>query len=513
LRNKFYILLNSEKLEDAQMKAVEQSLSVQQVVGSLAKSVHKSLDLYKVDALKVVKQDPDLFAHLIAWNHINGEIRDTKVAFPIFSLRGEPGATQTYFENAVAHLLLLDPRNLVRASYFHRDLSKDKQFVEGGASSLLKYGILQYLQIREKNNGWWDRTVLQHRISMKTLYALHHIKPSVRAQKILFDKDYPEKSVFFALRNLKSMAPTEAAGTVLNFKIPFTIAIGALGGVAKNTDVILALIESMSSAELITNTKMLTKLGVMENPVLKSSFEKGLVKAQKDKKMSSLKAGKAMEAVTDVKVKAKLEKVQEAKIDDIKGLEGDWLVLGDRSGSMSASIEKAKEVSAFLARMVKGKVWLVFFNVTPTLYDVSGKTLEEIKKLTTGVRAGGGTSIGCGLQLIMEKNIVVNGIVAVSDGGENTPPIFSQVYKKYETKFTISPNVYLLHVPGESDTLTYSCEGAGIAYSKMDVSRVDYYSMPNLARMLRSSRYTLIDDIMQTPLLRIADVLKKEEVN
>lgn len=491
---------------------IEKSLSPQQLIGGLVKSVHKSLDLYKVDALQVVKQDPNLFAHLIAWNNLNGEIRDTKVAFPVLSLRGVSGDERAFFENAVAHLLLLDPRNLVRAVYFHRDLNKFKA-VEDGAAALLRSGVYQYLRAREKSNPWWDRTVLQHKTSMKTLYALYHIKPSSRAQQILFDKQYPEKSVFRALKNLKAMAPQEAAGTILNFKIPFLTAVGALGGVTKNTDVVLALIESMSSAELITNTKMLDKLGVMSNPVLKSAFDKGLLKAQKDKKMSSLKAGRAAAAVTDVKVKAKLEKVQEAKIDDIKGLEGDWLVLGDKSGSMQHSIQKAKEVAAFLARTVKGKVYLVFFNVSPNMYDVSGKTLEEVNKSCRGIGAGGGTSIGCGLELILDRNIVVNGIVIVSDGGENTDPRFVKVYQKYEAKTMISPNVYLLHVPGESDTLTDSCNRAGIAYSKMDISKADYYSLPNLARMLRSSRYTLLDDIMQVPLLRIADVLKKEEVN
>jgi len=490
----------------------ETALSTQQLIGGLVKSVHKSLDLYKVDALKVVNQDPDLFAHLIAWNQKNGEIRDAKVAFPVLALRGDTGPQKIFFENAVAHTMLLDPRNLVRVAYFHRDLNKANP-VMNGASALLKYGMTQYLRIRENRVPWWDKTVLQHRASMKTLYALNHVQPSQRVQNILFDGKYPAKSVFQVLRDLSKMAPAEAAGNILNYKIPFLIALGALGGLKKNTDLVLALIENMSSAELITNTNMLTKLGVMDNPILKSSYEKGLQKAQKDKKLSGLKAGRAAAAVKDEKVKAKLENVQEAQIDNIKGLEGDWLVLGDKSGSMHSSIEKAKEIAAFLARTVKGKVWLVFFNTMPQLFDVSGKTLEEVKSATRGISASGGTSIGCGLDMVLDKNIIVNGIVIVSDGGENTEPRFHNVYARYSKKFDFTPNVYLLHVPGEMDSLTGNCERSSIPFSRVEIDRADYYSLPNLAKILRTSRYTLVDDIMQSHLLTIADVLKNAEVN
>ncbi len=481
---------------------MEKELTTQQLIGNLVKIGHKELDLYLPDGMKVVGQNPDMFAHLVSWNHTNGEIRDSKVAFPVISMRGVSGEDKIYHENAIAHLLLLDPRNLVRAVYFSKGLSSK---VGEGAGTLLKEGVTKYLGVRERNRNWWDKTALQHRVSMKTLYALFHVKPSSRVQAILFDRKYPRGSVFEALRLLKTMDQTEAAGTILKHKIPFMIAIGALGGVKKNSDVVLSLVEGMSGAELITNSKMLVKMGVMENPVLKASYENGIQKAQKDKKVSSLKMSRAASVVQDTKVKAKLEKAQETKIDSLKGLEGDWLILGDMSGSMNQAVEKAKEVAAVLARSVKGKVSLVFFNTRPVHYDVSGKTLEDIKRLTSGVRAGGGTSIGCGLQLVMEKKLVVNGIVVVSDGGENIPPILADVYRKYESLNMISPNVYLLHLPGERDSLSNSMKN--LPYEKVDVQDIDYYAMPNLLKILRSSRYTLVDEIMSAPLLTIDGVL------
>lgn len=488
---------------------MEQELTTQQLIGNLVKVGHKQLMPYVQDGIKVLEKDPDLFAHLIAWNQIHGEIRDSKVAYPIISLRGEPGDEKMFHDNAVAHLMLLDPRNLVKSLDFNKEVGK--MYKVNGAGTLLKYGIEQYLRTREESKAWWDRTVLQHRKSIKTLYALNHIKPSRRAQSVLFDRQYPKDSVFEAIRNLKNMSPQEASGTILHFKIPFMTAIGAIGGLKKNSDLALALIENMSPAELITNSKMLQDVGVMDNPALKSAYEAGLSKAKTDKKVSSLKSGRAATAIKDEKIKAKLEKVQETKIDSMKGLDGDWLILGDMSGSMHSAVEKAKEVAAVISRFVKGKVYLVFFNTMPRMFDVSGKTLEDIKKLTRGITANGGTSIGCGLQLIAEKNIIVNGIAICSDGGENQLPYFKQVYDAYSQKQGINPTVYLLHLPGEGDVLTSRCKG--ISYEKLDVSSVDFYAMPNLIKLLKTSRYTLISNIMETPLLTIKEVLNAPMVN
>lgn len=475
-----------------------------QLLRGLVRIGHKDLKEYVKDGLEVVQADPLLFAHAIAWNAKNGEIRDSKTALPVISMKGNAGESSMFWDNAGAHLLLLDPRNLVKSLRFHKEV-KGKE----GAGKVVKKVVSNYLSLREGNRRWWDRTVLQHRESMKTLYAMNHVKPNGYAQRVLFDREYPKGSVFEAVKSLSMMNPQEAAGTILNHKVPFLIAVGAIGGLKKGSDTVLALIESMTPQEAITNANMLKNAGIMEVPALRSAFEAKLALAAKDKGVSSLKAQKAASVIGDVKLKAKVEKAQEDKIDSIKGLEGNWLVCGDRSGSMRASIEKAREVSAVLARMVKGKVNLVFFNEMPTYFDVTAKSLEEIKSMTRGVTASGCTMVSSGLLLIMQRKEEVNGIIIVSDGGENRNPRFCDVYRKYADEYGTEPNVYLLHVPGDTNTLTSTMKD--IPFEEIDVSRVDYYSMPNLVKTMKSSRFGFIDELMSVPLLTMQEVIDNQK--
>jgi hypothetical protein len=478
------------------------TISRNSMVNQLLKIGHGDLNSYIPVGLQSVKEEPELFAHLIAWNEKKGEIRDSKVALPIIALRGDYDVELS--ENAIAHLCLLDPRNLVKAIEFNRAMKKSHPIASGNGN-FLESSIRQYITIREENPGWWVRSVLQHRKSMKALYALYHIKPNQLAQDVLFDRKKPKGSVFEALANLKNMNPLEAAGTILHHKIPFLIAVGAVGGIKNNPDIVMALIEQTSGNELINSVGLFQRSGVFDNPALKAAFDNAVERAKKDKRVSTLKAGKAAEKSGDEKVIKKMKQVQEEKLEQLGGIEGDWLVLGDRSSSMRKSIELAVNISSLIAQQVKGSVYLVFFNSSPTKYDVTGKTLAEIKEMTKRISANGMTSIGCGLEMLREQNIVVNGIAICSDGGDNTSPLFDQAYQKYIKSMEVEPTVYHYWVPGDPNRLIYPY------IQKFDASNIDYYSLPNLIKTMRANKYSLIDEIMNMPLLKLNDVFQTKE--
>lgn len=492
----------------------EQGLTKQRIFAELSKSPHGKLSEYVGVGMQAVKTEPEFYQKLIAWNFKNGQIRDSKVALPVLGLAYE--SDLELLDNSVAHLAMLGPRELDKAFAFVREIRPK------GRMNQMDRVIAAYLHDKERNRAW-DHIAIQHRAVLKQLYALTHTAPlSDRVRAVLFGfkgrgdqkqkLDLPKGSIFEAVAHLKLMGPVEAAGTILKYKIPFLIASGALGEKMKDVDLLLALIERMSATELVTNTKMLEKYGMKTNPALRGAFDKAMEKAATSKK-NTLKTTQAVEAVEDEGLKQRLRNLQEKQIAAAGGPDGNWLVLADKSGSMSYAIETARNVAASLVKFVKGKVHLVFFDTTPSYIDVSGLALDQIQKATRHFRADGGTSIGCGLNRMLVEKIEVDGIVVVSDGGENQAPFFHDVYRKYSEFVGKDVPVYFFSTEGDSNYFSQFANRAGIEVQTFDIrgSKVDYYSVVNMVQTMRSNQYSLIDEIMATPLKSLKDVLTEAE--
>lgn len=493
---------------------METGLTKNQILSELSRSPHGKLNEYVDVGVKAAKQEPEFLAHLIAWDHQKGQVRDAKVAIPVVSLK-EPSYPDEFIENSLAHLTNLGPREILRAYRFALDLRLPSRM------SRIRKTLQCWLREHEAEPApRWDRLALQHRHTLKEMYALTHTKPgNDRIRAILFEQDEkknpletPKGSVFEIVAQLPNMEPKEAAGTIMEWRIPFLIALGALGKKAKDPDLVLALINRMSSTELVTNTKMLERLGMNTNQALKGAYQEGLKKAQKSTK-NILKTTRAAEALDNEELKANLRGVQEKQLQSM-AVEGNWLVLADKSGSMSQAIEIAREVSATLSKMVKGKVWLVFFDTAPQSIDVTGMPLDVIKNVTRYITANGGTSIGCGLKRMLDSNIEIDGIAVVSDAQENTPPFFYDVYKQYSQKFSKDVPVYLYLCDNNSNyyadrDLRATMKQAGLDLQVFDMSKkADYYSLPNLVQTMRTNRYSLIDEVMAAKLLTFKDVFK-----
>lgn len=488
---------------------METGITKQRLIAELSRSEHGALKAYVPIGQQAVKQEGEFFAHLIAWDRKNGQIRDSKVALPVIGLAFENDAE--LLDNAFAHLALLGPRELLRAFHFAREIRPTGKMVK------LRQLIGDYLHEKETDKGW-DHLAIQHRKTLRELYALGHVRPETKADRVravLFGKDekgvklpLPKGSVFEVVANLKNMTATEAAGSIMKYHIPFLIAMGALGAKAKDTDLVLALIGAMSATELTTNIKMLEKLGLKTNPALRGAFDNALAKAATSKK-ATLKTTQAVDAVQDEGLKEKLRGLQTKQIAAAGGPEGDWVILADKSGSMHHAIEAACHVAGSLTQFVKGKVGLIFFDTSPMAVDVTGLSLDQIQKATKHFRANGGTSIGCGLNRMLVEKVAVDGIVIVSDGGDNTAPLFADVYPKYAKFVDKDVPVYFYQLSGETDKLTPHMQRNGLEMTTFDLrgSKLDYYSIPNTVKTLRSNQYSLVEEILQTPLLTLNSVL------
>ncbi len=492
------------------------SVTYNQLITELSKSAHGELSEYVQIGLLGAAEQSDFFSHLIAYNERKGQIRDSKVALPIISL-----SCGTYpielVDNSLAHLALLSPRDLLRAYNFAKAIKLP------GHMKSFKRMVDRYLNARATNWGWFQRTALQHRNSLAGLYRLNHTKRSEAVGAILFGGEgskrkggfrpveVPSGTVFNTVANLKSMQPNEIAGEILGRKIPFLTALGALGGwggeEVNEPVVVLALMDRMSDSEFITHIKDLEKHGTKTNPGLRDKFEQKLARAGGSKKVT-FKTTRALETMEeDNPYREKLKAVQEKQIEALGGIEGNWAVLGDKSGSMQHAIEVSKMVAGTLARMVKGTVKLVFFDNNARGIDVTGKTYDEIKRAVMGVQAQGGTSVGVALECIMDNNFEVDGIAIVSDCAENNHPRFAAVYREYCKKYDRKVPVYVYLVSGtdnpqHTQDFFTACKAVELVPQVFDYrnQQIDFYSLPDVIRTMRVSRHSLVEEIFATPL-------------
>lgn len=493
------------KTDTPQKPVVESTRTKQDAMTLLTQSFHGDLKAYKEPVAQAMADDQEFFAHLIAYNQRKGTIRDAKAGLPFWNICY---TAPEYLENALAHLALQSPRQLLQVYRLALEVRPQ------GRMAQFKSLVSRYLKAREYFPQWFSATALQHRSTLKELYALTHTKTSQLAQRVLFSRAYDEDKdgVFFAVQHLADY-PTaqEIGGVIAQYNIPFLVARGALGKRLKEPDVLLAVIDRMSPTELVTNARALTKLGVQETSAVRGSMTQGLKRARKSK-VNVLKTTQAAQALAkddpDDELVTQLEDLQERQL--VRSVEGNWLVLADKSGSMQAAIEVSRQVAGLLARMVKGKVHLVFFDTSARIVDVTGKTYEEIQKITAGVSAAGGTSIGCALMAAFDRGLPIDGIAIVSDGGENNSPRFSWVYDAAYSKQNVTPPIYFYHLRGEGDSLSASLREKRIDFQTFDLQAVklDYYSLPGLVETMNVKRYDLVQQIYDTPLLTMQQALR-----
>jgi hypothetical protein len=153
---------------------------------------------------------------------------------------------------------------------------------------------------------------------------------------------------------------------------------------------------------------------------------------------------------------------------------------------------------------------MIFFDTMPRFFDVSGKSLNDIKALTKGIAANGSTSIGCGMGLANEKGLEIDGVAVVSDGGENQPPLFAPQYRRHFGDREVP--VYFYRVAGDPPTaFRNGCATAGIDFQEFDLTgkKTDAYGLPNLVQTMRTKKYSLYQEILDVPLLTLDEVFSK----
>lgn len=477
-----------------------------QIINELSKSVHGKLAEYGPVIGQACAADPEFVAHLIAFDFTNGQIKDTKTALPVLTLSRREFPSELT-ENSLAHLVMQPPRELLKALRFAIEVK-----TPASRYHKLQGVVRDYLAHREREPGKWNRLAVRHRRSLKELYVRSHAPIPPWADDVLFHNRYLPGSIFADVRDLAKMAPAQAAATIAKWHLSPLVVSGAMAGSKSQNDstVVQATMEQMSDTEVVTRAASLEKKGLSRDAALKEAFRKKVSKATKSGK-ATLKTSVAAEEVEDEGLKTMLKELQERQIqaqkDSGKGIDGNWLVISDKSGSQRVSIELGKSVAAAIAKFVSGKVWLVFCDTDAHGIEVTGKSLEEIQMQCRYVNANGGTSYGVGLQWAAKQDL--DGIVIVGDGAENSAPLFSQVYGVYQQAAHKEPPVYLYRTT--STESVFNCQQfsqamarCGSAFTEFDLTKgTDYYAIPNLVQSMNASRFGVVEKIMACPLLTL----------
>jgi len=483
---------------------MEQDIRIN-ILNTLLTTPHREIsNLYPVH-VDMCKQDPLFYMRLAAWYVSNGEVRDHKEAFIVTLCTSN---FDQHRDVGLALLRELPPYQVVRIV----DFISGRKNVKIKGHVIVNYGlgkpiprsmrteIVRYLKEREADDAWFDSAVSTAKKHVKRLYALLHVAPSERAQKILFDNQPPPTSKQYAIKTLSNAkTPIEQAKIIIENKIPYRVASTIIDAITPT--VMVALIEVMSSQELINNIESLRRRGAFDNPEIKSLIEKKLDSARTNKRVSALKASEAAKA-SDVSddIKQKLNEVADTQIKSKGRITVSTALLVDKSGSMAQSIELGKQIAAAISAVMDAPLFVFAFDTWAHPIIANGSDLESWQKAFKGISAGGGTSCGVPLTYMMHKQIAVNQIIIVTDEREVNPPAFIPALQAYCKTMNVDPNVVIVKTVDADNMIETQAKNAGIMVDTWQFNG-DYYSVPNLIKFLsKSGKFNLMMDIMEYPL-------------
>ncbi len=358
------------------------------------------------------------------WYQDNGEVRDHHEVFIAHLLTSD---LSEHREAGFVLLQKLPPYQVARVVSFMKQRRGKKM------PRCARTAVKHYLRTREREPAFFDKAALRGRKALKQLYASLHIKPSERADAILFKNKPPTDSLAYALKQLsKADTPAEQARLIVAHQIPYTIAVGAVNSITPT--VLVALINAMSSQELINNLKSLKTRGAFSHPEVKALIDTKLEQSkQKSERVSAYKAKVAAEAAqVDSETAAKLAQITEAQVKKHGQIRKSTALLIDKSASMESAIQVGKQIAALISGVTEADLFVYAFDTMPYAIKSKGQTLQDWEVAFRHIKAGGGTSVGCALEMRHKYKQVAEQIIIVTDEGENSAPYFAQAYATYK---------------------------------------------------------------------------------
>jgi len=366
--------------------------------------------------------------------------------------------------------------------------------------------IRYYLEQLEQNEKRFDGVVLYARDDLKRLYASLNMSPGDRAQKILFEQDVSkeESERLSVLKEIPDMSSGDQARALIEHNIPWTVAVSIVTSMAPTVKV--ALINNMTPNQVISNLSSLKEEGAYtEGSPTRQIIEQKLKKAQKDERVSAVKATVAADAAgltgTDREV---VTDVTDSQLRGIAEIRERVLYCIDASSSMQYTIELAIEALAGVIPATVNEYYVIAFNRLPYPIAVKDQKYDQIRKSLSTIKASGMTSLGICLRAAAKQEWIVDKVVYFTDEDHTEGVNFFTGYKEYREKMGISPRVVSVKVDPRDSDIEKDCKHLGVEYERIDWTKgSDFYSVPALIRQLASGGLAEeVMNIMMTPLLK-----------
>lgn len=471
------------------------------ILNSLLTSTHRKIDDNQKFHSEVCAIDPIFYTHLAAWYNNNGDLSDHKLQF-IANLCVSD--FEGHRDCGLAMLRELPPFHLTRIIDIIRygeikpaKGTKPKRNIPRSTRT----EIISYLKEREQDHEWLDNAIITARKHFKQLYATLHIKPSSRAQAILFEDNPPIDSKCYAIKIIaRESDPTKQAELLNKYKMPYRIASTVIKSITPS--ILAVLIDLMSPQELINSMSSLQKHGAFNNDDIKALVEKKLKVAKTSKKVGALKGMEAVKAAGLTEdLNEKLKDIVDSQIKNKGRIKRSTAIFVDKSQSMTQAIELAKQVATLVSATMDADLYCYVFDVMARKIIPLGKEYKHWDAAFMGTNASGGTMPGAAVQQLLRNNEKVEQIIMITDEGENHIS-YMPALKQYEIQTGIKPYTYIIRCGsrqyGVSDRITKSLQTANYDVDAYDFSsNSDYNSLPNIVQFLtRPSRLELLMDIM-----------------
>jgi len=489
---------------------------------------HRDMDQIYALHKSMQTQDPDFYGHLACWYYNQpNNIRDHNELF--CSLL----ATDEYIPNRDIGLALFRRHHMsmknkivgyikgktvkIREKVGMKTINGKKKKVPDikitekkvglnkNLPTALRTEIAGYLRWLEENPDLFDAEVLRNAKALKSLYfsrGKHAFSHGNRAQKVLFDKEYPEDSRLSVYKKImEAKSPKKVAELIVTNKIPYTVAVGLIEKITPT--ILVALVDSMSPQELINNLASLKQNGAYDNPELKEMILAKLEKAKKSRSVAALKGktAKSTGRIADKEIEDKLDEVADVSVKKAGTIRMKTSIMVDKSSSMSTAIDLGKRVAALISGVTEADLYVLAFDTVSREIKAKGPTLTDWEKAFVSIRPSSMTSIGSAMDFLLRKKYLVEQVVIITDEDENAHPMFVDAYKDYQREMKVSPQIVIINMEPRKNKLSTRLSAAGIQFDRYDPKGGDYYALPGLVTLLsRRSMADLIYEIMDMPL-------------